>query len=179
MQNLISMNSLRLIFLLFLLFNLGCATSQKGKIVEWSLAGLAAGSVYGSTRQDFKDKNAMMYGAVGAAVGAIAGLYYFDPDKNSERLTEENKRLRKDLDLVQLPRVIAETPATFNTKIPEKYKKLINPGEWKISELDQWIEEGENRLIHQDKMMELIPPSLKPVSVFNESSKNERISNEK
>ena len=179
MQNLISLNSLRLIFLLFLLFNLGCATSQKGKIVEWSAAGLATGVVYGSTRQDFKDKNAMMYGAVGAAVGAIAGLYYFDPDKNFERLTDENKRLRQDLDLVQIPKVIAETPATFNTKIPEKYKKLINPGEWRISELDQWIEEGENRLIHQDKIMELIPPSLKPVSGFNETLKTERNSNEK
>ena len=42
---------------------------------------------------------------------------------------------------------------------------MINPGEWKIYALDQWIEDSENKLIHQDKMMELIPPSLIPAQL--------------
>lgn len=139
-----------------------CASSQKGKIIQWAAAGGAIGGTYGSSRTDYQDKNAMMYGAVGAAIGALAGLYYHDPDKHSENLVLENQKLKKDLELIQTPKVLVETPATFNTKIPEKYKKLINPGEWRISEIDQWIEESENRLIHQDKIMELIPPTLNP-----------------
>ena len=139
-----------------------CATSQKGKIVEWSVVGAAIGSTYGVSRPEYQDKNAIMFGAVGAAVGALAGLYYHDPDKHSENLVNENKKLKVELDSLRNPKVLIETPATFNTKIPEKYKKLINPGEWKISEIDQWIEDSENRLIHQDKIMELVPPSLNP-----------------
>ncbi len=139
-----------------------CATSQKGKIVEWTFLGAAIGGAYGTTRLQEADKNALMYGALGAALGAMAGLYYFDPDKFSEKLANENQNLKKELDLIQSPKVLFETPATFNTKIPEKYKKLINPGEWKISEINQWVEESENRLIHQDKIMELVPPTLNP-----------------
>lgn len=147
---------------LALLANTSCATSQKGKIIEWSTVGAVIGGTYGASRTDYQDKNAMMYGALGAAVGAIAGLYYHDPDKQVESLTLENQKLKKELDMFQSPQVLIETPATFNSKIPLKYKKLINPGEWRVSEIDQWIEDSENRLIHQDKIMDLIPPSLNP-----------------
>lgn len=147
---------------LALLASAGCATSQKGKILEWTAIGATLGGAYGASRPDYQDKNSMMFGALGAVAGAIAGLYYHDPDKQSEKLVLENQKLKRELDLIQSPNVLIETPATFNAKIPDKYKKLINPGEWKISEIDQWIEDSENRLIHQDKIMELIPPSLNP-----------------
>ena len=51
---------------------------------------------------------------------------------------------------------------------------MINPGEWKIYALDQWIEAGENQLIHQDKIMELIPPSLVPVQLPLTNEKKEK-----
>lgn len=159
---------------LTLLTGSSCATSQKGKISEWAIIGGSAGFVFGSTRPDYQDKNAMMFSAIGTAIGALAGLYYFDPDKQSEKLAFENQKMKKDMELIQASKVIVETPATFNTKIPAKYKQLINPGEWRISEIDQWIEEGENRLIHQDKIMELIPPTLKPVTGYMDNFKTEK-----
>lgn len=152
----------QIIFALALLFNASCATSQKGKIVEGAIIGAVIGGAYGASRPDYQDKNAMMFGAMGAAIGAVALAYHLDPDKHSEQLKAENTKLKKELDLISNPKVIFESPATFNSKIPDKYKKLVNPGEWRISEIDQWLEEGENRLIHQDKIMELIPPSLQP-----------------
>lgn len=139
-----------------------CATTTKGKVAEWTVLGGLAGGAYGSSRPEYKDQNAVMYGAVGAAIGALAAVYYHDPDKQTEQLRLENAKLKKDLDAFSEPKVLVETPATFNSRIPEKYKRLINPGEWRVAEIDQWIEDGENRLIHQDKVMELIPPSLKP-----------------
>ena len=153
----------RLSVLIFGVFvNFGCATTQKGKILEWTSVGSALGASYGATRPDYQGQNSLMFGAVGAAVGALAGLYYHDPDKHAENLMAENQKLQKELDAMQASKVLVESPAMFNTKIPDKYKKLINPGEWRISEIDQWVEESENRLIHQDKIMELVPPTLNP-----------------
>ena len=139
----------------------GCATSIKGQTVEWSFIGASAGAAYGYSRSEYKDKNALMFAAIGAAAGALLGIYKQDPDQKLSRLSEENLKLKKDLESFTNPKTVYQSPAMFNSKVPDKYKQLIQPGEWRISEIDQWIEDSENKIIHQDKMMELIPPSLK------------------
>lgn len=139
----------------------GCATTIKGQTIEWSIAGATAGAAYGYTRSEYKNKNAMMFAAIGAAAGALLSIHKQDPDQKISKLSDENLKLKKDLESFANPKTIYHSPAMFNSKIPDKYKKLIQPGEWRISEIDQWIEDSENRIIHQDKMMELIPPSLK------------------
>lgn len=139
----------------------GCSTTIKGQTVEWSLAGAALGASYGYTRSEYKDKNAMMFAAIGATTGALISLYKQDPDQKISKLHEENNKLKKDLESFTIPKTVYQSPAMFNSKVPDKYKRLIQPGEWRISEIDQWVEESENRIIHQDKIMELIPPALK------------------
>lgn len=148
-----------------LLLTTGCATSQKGKIAEWSVIGASLGGAYGFSKNDYKNQNAALFSALGALTGIAASLYFHDPDKKIDQLEIENTNFKRDLEVLQSPKVIIESPATFNTKIPDKYKKLINPGEWRVTEIDQWSEESENRLIHQDKIMELIPPTLNPVAI--------------
>lgn len=143
------------------LFLSACSTTIKGQTVEWSLIGASAGAAYGYSRSEYKDKNAMMFAAIGAATGALLSIYKQDPDQKISKLNDENLKLKKDLESFTNPKTVYQSPAMFNSKVPDKYKKLIQPGEWRISEIDQWIEDSENRIIHQDKMMELIPPSLK------------------
>lgn len=139
----------------------GCTTTIKGQTVEWSLIGAGAGAAYGHSRSEYKDKNAMMFAAIGAAAGALLNIYKQDPDQKLSKLSDENLKLKKDLESFTSPKTVYQSPAMFDSKVPDKYKKLIQPGEWRISEIDQWIEDSENRIVHQDKMMELIPPSLK------------------
>lgn len=139
----------------------GCATTIKGQTVEWSAIGAGIGAGYGYSRSEYKDKNAMMFAAIGAAAGALLSIYRQDPDQKISKLNEENLKLKKDIESFTNPKTVYQSPAMFNSKVPDKYKRLIQPGEWRISEIDQWVEESENRLIHQDKIMELIPPSLK------------------
>lgn len=146
------------------LSTLGCATSFKGKMIESTLIGAGLGAVIGQSRPDYPNQNAVLYGSLGAVAGALYATYKHDPYKENENLKLANEKLKAQLDQISQPKVAFETPATFNSKIPEKYRKLVNPGEWKVFEIDQWIEDGENRLIHQDKIMELIPPSLKTFS---------------
>lgn len=143
------------------IFLSSCATTIKGQTVEWSVIGASAGAAYGYSRSEYKDKNAMMFAAIGTATGALLSIYKQDPDQKISKLSDENLKLKKDLESFTNPKTVYQSPAMFNSKVPDKYKKLIQPGEWRISEIDQWIEDSENRIIHQDKMMELIPPSLK------------------
>lgn len=139
----------------------GCSTTIKGQTIEWSLAGAGLGASYGYTRSEYKNKNAMMFAAIGATAGALISLYKQDPDQKISKLNEENVKLKNALEGFTNPKTVYQSPAMFNSKVPDKYKRLIQPGEWRISEIDQWVEDSENRIIHQDKMMELIPPSLK------------------
>lgn len=143
------------------IFLSGCSTTIKGQTVEWSLAGATLGASYGYTRSEYKDKNAMIFAAIGATAGALVSLYKQDPDQKISKLHDENDKLKKELESFTNPKTVYQSPAMFNSKVPDKYKRLIQPGEWRISEIDQWVEESENRIIHQDKIMELIPPALK------------------
>ena len=158
------MNVTKFAFCLILAFAQAgyCAFTTKDRVFQNMAFAGATGALYGFSRPDHQNTYATMYGGLATAVAAAITLYYINPDEKSEKYALENKRLKLALDQFQNPKVLFETPGTFNSKIPEKYRKLIQPGEWRISEIDQWSEEGENRIIHQDKIMELVPPTLIP-----------------
>ena len=105
-----------------------------------------------------------MYGSVGLAAGALVSTLLFDPDQKIESLNQENQKLKSEIDQINNPLPEFSSTAFLNSKIPDKYKNLISPGEWRVYKLDQWVEDGENRMLHQDKMMELIPPTFSPTN---------------
>ena len=153
----------KLAVLLLLISNVGeCAFKVRNQVYQNMAISGALGAAYGYSRQNCRNTYATLYGSLGAALAAAASFYLLDPDKQVANLEKENQQLKASLDQFQNPRVLYEAPGTFNSKIPDKYRKLIQPGEWRVSEIDQWTEESENRIIHQDKIMELIPPSLIP-----------------
>lgn len=138
-----------------------CANTPKNTLVTNVLMGVAAGYAIGSLNKNNSMAFGLLYGGMGGTAAALGTAYLTDFEKESKRLASENEKLRKDLEAITSPKTVYQSPAMFNSKVPDKYKQLIQPGEWRISEIDQWIEESENRIIHQDKIMELIPPSLK------------------
>ena len=164
------MSVTRKLLLVLPIFCIGCATNMKERIVRNSLMAGAMGAAYGDTKPEFKSQHSIMYGASAALIAAIASVYYYDPDKAIETSRKTNNQLRDELDAFENQNLsgsnsktrIYSTPALPGLeKLPAEYRRMINPGAWTLSEIDQWIDGGEGRLIHQDKMLELKQPTLK------------------
>lgn len=145
-----------------LLFASACSTTRE-KILRDMAVASAVGVVLGQQQEFHKDANSLMYAGVFSAATAAAGLYLYDPDNQIKIAKTETEELRKKLDQDMQPVLESQTPGTLNGKIPKNYRAMIQPGAWKVYALDQWVEDGENRIIHQDKVMELIPPTLIPI----------------
>lgn len=150
----------KLIFAISLLGLSGCATSMATKTLRNMAIAGAAGAIIGSQQPAYKSTQAALLAGIGASVVGAGTLLMLDQE--SRDLTKENERLRAELDAAFEPKAEAATPGTMNAKVPAKYQNLISPGEWRVYQIDEWVEDGENRMIHQDKVMELIPPSLRP-----------------
>lgn len=151
------------LYVSFLILGAGCATTPKQKILrDMAIAGVV-GAVLGQQANSNKDAYSLMYGGVLSASAAVTGLFVYDPGKDAKKYREEAEKLKKQLEEVFSPKLETQTPGTLGGRVPGKYKNMISPGEWRIYAIDQWVEEGENRLIHQDKIMELIPPALRPI----------------
>ncbi len=140
----------------------GCASTNRQKALQAMAIAGAAGIAYGLSKNSRREENAALYGGVGAATAGAVGLWVWNSDQELERFKNDARALSTELDRVRTPNRILESPATFGAKIPEKYRSLVQPGSWRVSEIDQWVEDGENRIIHQDLIMDLIPPTLNP-----------------
>lgn len=153
---------MRLLLILLVCCLTGCASTNRGKTLQAMAAAGLAGALYGASRPEAKNQNAALFAGVGAAGAGVFGLHQWDSEQESERLRREAQNAVEEIERLRAPKRLAESPATFGAKIPEKYRSLIQPGAWRVSEIDQWVEDGENRLIHQDLIMELVPPTLNP-----------------
>jgi len=156
------MNASKAIALASLFALAGCATTPTQKILRDMAIAAGVGVLVAQQKQDNRAAYSMMYGGVSAAGAAVAGLYIYDPEGKTKQLERENADLRAKADEAFGPRLEASVPGTMGGRIPDKYRRLVSPGEWRVYAIDQWAEDGENRIIHQDKIMELIPPSLLP-----------------
>lgn len=141
----------------------GCAgKTLKEKTWRNMIAAGAVGAVIGSQQPAFKSTQAALFAATAASLAAAVSLHVYEAADVD--LKSENERLRQELDQAFDPKREAEAPGTMNAKVPAKYQNLIDPGQWRVFQIDEWVEDGENRMIHQDKVMELIPPSLRPLA---------------
>lgn len=141
----------------------GCASSPRTKIYQAMAAGALTGALYGLSKTSDQEAYALMWSGVGASVAGAVAVHYFSSDADVDHLQAETQRLQSELDRINSPRVEVKSSAFFGGKVPEKYQALINPGEWRVSRIDQWIEDDDNRLVHQDLVMDLTPPSLNPI----------------
>ncbi len=157
-------NTKFLFLVLLVIMQTACSSSIKKNLAIGAAAGALGGYIYGQNKSENKDTYSSYYSAIGATIGVATTVFLKDPDKENQELKAETEKLKSELSQFQDTHILHEMPGTLSSKIPTKYKNLIQPGEWKVSAIDQWIEDGENRIIHQDKIMELTPPTLKPNS---------------
>lgn len=156
-------SNLRKLFVAFSLLSLtACSGTPREKTLSLMLSGVAMGAAYGASRPEMKRENAFIFGGSLGLVGAATGLYLFGDDVRLTQMEKERDYIKMELEKKSKGTLIKELPATFSAKIPKQYLPLVRPGSWRVMEIDEWVEDGENRLIHQDKIMELVPPSLVP-----------------
>lgn len=147
-----------------LLIATACAHTPTEEVFQNMILAGVAGIAMGQQKEEYKTTHSLMYGGLGAAAAGAVTLYLKNPDKETERMRTEVLKLKAQIESFSEPELKSQTPGTFGARVPDKYRAMISPGEWRIYEINQWIEDGENRIIHQDKIMELIPPSLRPMS---------------
>lgn len=156
---------IRISSLIVLVFLSGCASTPREKNMRNIIVAATAGYVIGSQAKNNSRAYGSMYAGLAGSVAGLATAYLSTDDAENDRLRADNRKFKAELDKVYSPELVHAGNGMMNAKVPDKYKAMINPGEWKIYAYDQWVEDGENRLIHQDKIMELIPPSLNPVTL--------------
>ena len=155
-----------------LLLDLGCASlSNRGKtLLLLGGVGLASGVAgYALSPSEVKpEMEGAYFSAIGAAVGGIAGLYLFDEEKRSEELLREKGVMQQELDSYRdegdsrQPELLYETLAPVGKEIPSEYAGLVRPGRWSVYRLNQWVTEGDGAMVHQDRLVKLVPPELTP-----------------
>lgn len=112
--------------------------------------------------------HAAVWGGTSAAVAGAISLYVFDEQKKSEELERKLGVAQRELDslrgegpgLSQIP--IAQSDSSFAKDIPAEYRSLVRPGGWSLYKINNWIVQGENTLIHQDKLLRITPPHFQP-----------------
>jgi hypothetical protein len=149
----------------------GCASfSNNTKTVLTMIgAGIIAGTIdanIGSGRHSF-DSESMAVGLGASAAAGVASLYYYD-DEGKKREAERKLRVaQSEIDSIRdqnssNPKLVTETNTALDGALPPQYQRLIEPGKSQVYRLNQWISGGDNVIIHQDQMIKMVPPQLKP-----------------
>lgn len=164
-----------LLLMTLLLLETGCATMSnrtKTLLLMGGVGAAAAAAGCAVAPADTRpEMSAAYFGAVGAAVAGAAGLFIFDEQKRADELERENSVMRKELaafrdegGTTQEPQLLYETTAPFGKDMPAEYLGLVKPGRWSVYRLNQWVNQGEGTIIHQDRLVKLVPPQLTPAT---------------
>lgn len=175
-------HSLCALFILLSLLTTSCASNRAKTIVTMLGAGAAGAAIGASTApaNESTSGHALLWAGVTASAAAIASMFIFDEHARAQDLEKQNSSLQKALSSINgtSSELIYENGQSFSKDLPPEYKSLIQPGRWSIYKLDQWSAQGENTLVHQDKMIKLQPPGLNP-NLKSETSENNGDPNEK
>lgn len=154
---------------LSLCFLSGCATTHKGKALESMAIGAVVGGLYGQSRSEFKQENALLFSSMGAATGALITEFTSDIDKENQKKLEAFNELEKTMrnsettDNKEDRQILSKGPifngsaVVSSTRIPQKLKKVLNGGNLTGFKADEWIEWDSNRAAHIDEIWELNP----------------------
>ena len=111
-----------------------------------------------------------LWGGNAAAVAGLVSLYVFDEQHRSEVFEKQLNASQKEVDVFRGEGVGASRAPIFDSEsglerqLPKEYQGLVQPGKWSIYKIDNWISQGDNTLVHQDKMVRIIPPQFKAKS---------------
>jgi len=159
------------IFIALTIILSSCASNTfKEKTYRNMLIASAIGTIAAQSEKSNKLGYAVAYAGTAAAVAAIASIEYYDPDKELERRTGMSREMANSIENSLTQRNSAAD--YFNNKsqsapslknygsLPSKYKNLVKPGEWKISQIDEWEQIDDMTFVHKTELFELIPPQF-------------------
>jgi len=150
----------RILFLMLLLVGSGCATNQ-GK--RWTATGTAVAAGVGlgianAPAGERKELHAVFWGSLLGLGAALISQEVFSDQKEIDRLAAENEKQRLQLDIIQNANTVLlrEGKGYFKSQSGEE---LFSSGKakWRLYQIDKWVKNGPNQLIHQDKMVEILP----------------------
>jgi hypothetical protein len=122
-----------------------CATTEKAKITQAIITGASIGALYGLTRKEMKDENAMMFASQGAAIGAIAAVLINDSDEKIKTLEAKVKFLDES--------TTKQTSPNFE-EIPEEYKALLESQNYEMYRINRWTKKG-HYLVNESALIDL------------------------
>lgn len=161
------------VFLIAAIFS-GCASmSNRTKtLVAMGVAGIAAGTAGAMAAP--ADENALAHGflwggGASALTGAI-GMFIFDEQARSREYERELKVAKDELESIRWgagmneERLIYESSAGGDSEkgIPDEVKKLLSPGWIRVYQTSAWVKQGDDSLVHQDKVIRIKKPQLIP-----------------
>lgn len=146
--------------LVFSLMLSGCATNRENR---WAMTGgaVAAGLAIGSASapgEERKELHAVYWGAILGLGASLLSQEIFSDAKEIERLKSENQKKDLQLDLIQNGKTVLSREGKGYFKSPSGEEFFTGEkAKWRLYQIDKWIKNGPNQLIHQDRMVEIIP----------------------
>lgn len=146
----------------------GCSTANKTNLSIMAGAGLIGSSLGSETapKGESKSSHALLWGSMAAATaGAIAMMVNDDSKKLEEQRLKIMSLEQAQLEIQNNPpqEVLAQGSSQFSEKnLPKEYRHLLSPGKWRIYKVNRWQKISDNEFVHQDKLVEIIPPQPNP-----------------
>jgi hypothetical protein len=145
---------------------LGCATNRQ-KQWAWTGGAVATGLVIGAASapaNERKELHAVYWGALLGLGAALITQEVFSDSKEIARLQLENEKQSLQLDVIQSANTVLlrEGKGTFKAGSGvDSAAGAVSTGtskaKWRLFQIDKWVKGSANQLIHQDKMVEVIP----------------------
>jgi|GEM_PF-2024205 len=155
---------LKALYLVILAFTFGaCASKSHERQMTIGMAsGFTVGAVVGSQKDHSKEAHALMWGSFLGMIAGAYSIYSSNPDEEIRSLNAKLKLELEERERMLAPKLVHSSSHLMGDNFPKKYQSLVTPGEWRLFETDEWEEDGENRLRHIDKILEMNPPTLQP-----------------
>ena len=138
----------------------GCATNRENR---WAMTGgaVAAGVALGSATapgEERKELHAVYWGAILGLGASLIAQEIFSDSKEIERLKAENQKKDLQLDVIQNSKTVLlrEGKGYFKSPSGEEFFSG-EKAKWRLYQIDKWVKQGPNQLIHQDRMVEIVP----------------------
>lgn len=135
----------------------GCATHQKSRLAM-TVSAFAIGATAGAAtapKDERQDMHAAYWGGLLGVAAAIAGNYIYSDESQTEKMALENEKLQAQLDLIQNANKALVKQGKGKFKGPDAFQS--GDSTWKLYQTNQWVKDGEYRMYHQDKMIEIVP----------------------
>lgn len=145
------------------LLQTACATWEKDTLAYMGGSALLCGAATALSAP--KDDNKGMHFALGGGLcSAAVGSYRLYMREPNDEIREKDLKI-KELNIKlsnQDPQTDETIESAYGTEeMPEDIQKLIQPGLWKVFNINNWKKKSSNSYVHEDKILEFNPPKVK------------------